>query len=97
MAVTNQDCSEKSLTVDYTDTPEYVDFSYLRPLLREGMQLNLLDCTVTHRKVVPRLIVVEPDYLLDISAIANCFESYGHHPLLFTVNRLGTRQIYRAG
>lgn len=91
VAVTNQDCSEKLLTVDYTDTPEYVDFSYLRPLLREGMQLNLLDCTVTHRKVVPRLIVVEPDYLLDISAIANCFESYGHHPLLFTVNRLGTR------
>ena len=91
VAVTNQDSSEELLTVDYMDTPEYVDFSYLRPLLREGMQLNLLDYTVTRKKVVPRLIVVEPDYLIDISTIANCFESYGHHPLLFTVNRLTPR------
>lgn len=91
VAVTNQDCSEELLTVDYMDTPEYIDFSYLRPMLHEGMQLNLLDCTVTRKKVVPRLVVVEPDYLIDISTIANCFESYGHHPLLFTVNRLSPR------
>ena len=91
VAVTNQDSSEEHLTVDYMNTPDYIDFSYLRPMLREGMQLNLLDCTVTRKKVIPRLIVVEPDYLIDISTIANCFESYGHHPLLFTVNRLTPR------
>lgn len=91
VAVTNQDSSEELLLVDYMNTPDYIDFSYLRPMLREGMQLNLLDCTVTRKKVVPRLIVVEPDYLIDISTIANCFETYGHHPLLFTVNRLTPR------
>ena len=91
VAVTNQDSSEELLTVDYMNTPDYIDFSYIRPMLREGMQLNLLDCTVTRKKVVPRLIVVEPDYLIDISTIANCFETYGHHPLLFTVNRLTPR------
>ena len=91
VAVTNQDSSEELLTVDYMNTPDYIDFSYLRPMLREGMQLNLLDCTVTRKKVIPRLIVVEPDYLIDISTIANCFETYGHHPLLFTVNRLTPR------
>ena len=91
VAVINQDSSEELLMVDYMNTAEYVDFSYLRSLLREGMQLNLLDCTVTRKKVTPRLIVVEPDYLVDISSIANCFESYGHHPLLFTVKRMGER------
>ncbi len=91
VAVTNQDSSEELLLVDYINTPDYIDFSYLRPMLREGMQMNLLDCTVTRKKVVPRLIVVEPDYLIDISTIANCFETYGHHPLLFTVNRLTPR------
>ena len=91
VAVINQDSNEELLTVDYMNTAEYVDFSYLRSLLREGMQLNLLDCTVTRKKVIPRLIVVEPDYLVDISSIANCFESYGHHPLLFTVKRMGER------
>ena len=93
VSVTNQDSSEELLTVDYTNTPEYVDFTYLRSLLREGMQLNLLDCNVTRKKVIPRMIVVEPDYLIDISTIANCFESYGHHPLLFTVNRLQNRPV----
>ena len=91
VAVINQDSSEELLTVDYMNTAEYVDFSYLRSLLREGMQLNLLDCTVTRKKVTPRLIVVEPDYLVDISSIANCFESYGHQPQLFTVKRMGER------
>lgn len=91
VAVTNQDSSEELLLVEYMNTPDYIDFSYLHPMLREGMQLNLLDCTVTRKKVVPRLIVVEPDYLIDISTIANCFETYGHHPLLFTVNRLTPR------
>ena len=91
VTVTNQDSSEELLLVDYMNTPDYIDFSYLRPMLREGMQLNLLDCTVTRKKVIPRLIVVEPDYLIDISTIANCFETYGHHPLLFTVNRLTPR------
>ena len=50
VAVTNQDSSEELLTVDYMNTPDYIDFSYLRPMLREGMQLNLLDCTVTRKK-----------------------------------------------
>ena len=91
VGVLNQDCSEEELTVDYTATPDYIDLTYLRPILREGMQLNLLDCNVTRKRIVPKIIVVEPDYLLDISSIANCFEDYGHHPLLYTVNRLQAR------
>ena len=51
---------------------------YLRPLLREGMQLNVLD----------DLIVVEPDFLIDVSALAALFSEDGHHPLLYTVGRL---------
>lgn len=37
------------------------------------------------------LTIVEQDYLLDISTIANCFEGFGHHPLLYTVNRMKER------
>lgn len=91
VSVLNQDSSEEELVVDYTDTPEYIDLTYIRPILRQGMQLNLLDCNVTRKRVMPRIIVVEPDFLLDISSIANCFEDYGHHPLSFMVNRMQTR------
>lgn len=89
--VLNQECGEEEVLIDYINTPEYIDLSYIRKILCEGMQLNLLDCNVTRKRIVPRIIVVEPDFLVDISSIANCFEDYGHHPLLFTVNRLQAR------
>lgn len=38
--------------------------------------------------VIPGVVVVEPDFLIDISSLAACFTDYGHHPLLYTVNRL---------
>lgn len=63
--------------------------AYLKPLLRMGMQLNLLDCTKQGHALLPRLVVIEPDFLLDISSIARCFTDYGHHPLAYTVNRMG--------
>lgn len=60
---------------------------YLLPLLHEGMQLNLIDCAIGDR-IVPRMVVVEPDYLVDISAVARCFTDYGHHPLAYTVGKM---------
>lgn len=89
--ILNQECGEEEVLIDYINTPEHIDLSYIRKILSEGMQLNLLDCNVTRKRIVPRIIVVEPDFLVDISSIANCFEDYGHHPLLFTVNRLQAR------
>ncbi len=51
---------------------------YLRPLLREGMQLNVLD----------GLMVVEPDFLIDVSALAAMFSEGTPHTLLYTVGRM---------
>ena len=68
---------------------DYAGHEYLRKILRLGMQLNLLDSHVDGDNVSPSLIVVEPDFLVDVSTIARCFQSeYGHHPLLYTVERL---------
>lgn len=94
--VLNQECGEEEVLIDYFNTPEHIDLSYIRKILCEGMQLNLLDCNVTRKRIVPRIIVVEPDFLVDISSIANCFEDYGHHPLLFTVNRLQSKKATAA-
>ena len=72
-------------------------------LLSPGTQLNLLDCRnhgdrlpdseQNHEPVpvIPGLIVVEPDFLVDISSIAACFQDYGHHPMSYLFNRLDTR------
>lgn len=35
--------------------------------------------------------MIEPDFLLDISAVAACFEDYGHHPLMYIINQMKPR------
>ena len=83
------------VSVDYSYREEGVDLGYLGKLLRKGMQLNLLDCHVKTENetmtVVPRIVVVEPDFLIDISTLSRCFNGYGHHPLLYTIERLKPR------
>ena len=86
------DTEEGEVIVDYANTEGGRDFAYLQKVLREGMQLNLLDCHLSSDTVItPGLIVVEPDFMLDISSLAACFTAYGHHPLLYTVSRLKPR------
>lgn len=96
--VTNYD--EQNILADTVEGEpievDYTNHAYLIKILRKGMQLNLLDNHVdksaTVSQVTPGLIVVEPDFLLDISNIARCFQgNYGHHPLLYTTERLRPR------
>ena len=88
------DTEDGEVAIDYLYQEKGIDHTYLRPVVREGMQLNLLDVETgagSQGILRPRLIVVEPDFLVDISAVAACFTDYGHHPLLYTVNRLKER------
>ena len=87
----DQDADEEEYLVRLKDEENHIDHTYLWDLLKEGMQLNLLDCQVKQPVVTPRLIVVEPDYLVDISSIATCFTAYGHHPLLYLLNLMKPR------
>lgn len=52
-------------------------------------QLNLLDVTVNKDGTyTPSFIVLEPDYLIDISSLAECYKEYGSHPANYFMNRL---------
>lgn len=77
--------------MSYGAAPGGDEYGYLRGILRRGMRLNLLDTRMADNKVVAGEIVVEPDFLVDISSLAACFEDFGHHPLLYTLNRLKKR------
>ncbi len=90
---------EQLLAVDMSEE----DNAFDKSMLYEGLQLNLLDGKLDDSKsvgtpdgsrckvFVPKLVVAEPDYLLDISSIAACFKDYGHHPLSYTTSLLGRR------
>lgn len=86
-AETEQDMTEGTLTIDCTGD----DLRYITDIIHEGTQLNLLDCNVEGDTVTPQVVVVEPDFLTDISSIAACFRDHGHHPLAYTVNRMQPR------
>lgn len=86
--IVDEDSSDSHYTVRYTEETQYARMEYLNDILREGMHLNLLGCEASGNTITPRLIIVEPDCLLDISTIASCFEDYGHHPLLYLVSRM---------
>ena len=87
----DQDADEEEYLVRLKDEENHIDHTYLWDILKEGMQLNLLDCQVKQPIITPRLVVVEPDYLVDISSIATCFTAFGHHPLLYLLNLMKPR------
>ena len=76
------------MTVHYCESNQFANMGYLTSILKENMHLNLLDCQVEEKDIFPRIIIVEPDFLLDISTIASCFMEYGHSPLLYLVSRM---------
>lgn len=63
-------------------------FLYLKPLLHIGSQLNLLNCIFKDNVITPQFVVLEPDYMMDISTIAGCFNEYGHHPFSFLLSKM---------
>lgn len=69
---------------------------HVMKIAKAGMQLNLIDCSVKDGVITPALVVVEPDFLLDISSVAACFTDYGHNPLLYTMNRMMPRENSQA-
>ena len=58
------------------------------PLLKEGMMVNLIDVKVEESMLVPRLVILEPDYLIDVSSLAACYRPYGCHPCNYLVSQL---------
>lgn len=61
----------------------------IRNVLGFPLTLNLLDITVDKDDVMtPRAFVVEPDYLVDVTSVAECFkESNSTEPLTYLLSR----------
>lgn len=69
------------LKIDYASQGKTGSLIYLRSLLDRHTRLNLIRPVTENGIVRPELIVLEPDYLVDITSVARCFETYGrtHH------------------
>lgn len=66
------------------------DWSYLNKILWVGAQLNLVRIRMdeTRQVCMPELIILEPDYLINITTIASCFETYAESPFVNLINKI---------
>ncbi len=64
------------------------DWSYLRELFSVGAYLNLIHAHEDDGILYPEIIIYEPDYLINISTIARCFETYAESPMVDLLKKL---------
>lgn len=66
-------------------------FDSITEWLYEGAQMNLLSVYFTEedglRIALPKLFVLDPDFLIDITAICQCIKPYGTHVLNHLINK----------
>ncbi len=83
---------------DNPDLPHTIRVRYNQPGINEAFEesvfridkvwkntvtVNLLDVMIQDDGVyLPRMMVIEPDFLLDVTAVSNCFQSTGTEPMV---------------
>ncbi|MDR3062287.1 MAG: AAA family ATPase [Dysgonamonadaceae bacterium] len=78
----------KTLTV-ICNKDQQEELSSLRIYLQPGTIFNLLNAKEIEPGIFETgLFILEPDYLIDISSLAECFRPYGHHPLNYILARV---------
>jgi ABC-type cobalamin/Fe3+-siderophores transport system ATPase subunit len=65
------------------------ELDVLSPVFQKGNVFNLLNVSeIEEKQIEAEFILFEPDYLIDISSLAECFRPYGSHPLNYSLSRL---------
>jgi hypothetical protein len=82
-----------TLVCNRSQQDELTELSFI---LRPGNIFNLLNISelspTSPEKVSAELLVFEPDCLIDVSTLADCFRSYGKHFLNYTLSRLQAKE-----
>lgn len=82
--ITGSNANDEKITVALPNDNTY---SKLPPLLSDGCKLNILSATIDKKAVLhPRDIILEPDYLIDISSLARCVQPYGAPAMGYIIN-----------
>ncbi len=92
----NANPAEQLLKVEYADETDRT-FADLKEQLYEGAQLNLLSVEAERtagktardnpRVLRPEMLVLDPDFLIDITALCACIKPYGYSPYTYLLNK----------
>ncbi len=91
--------TDQLLKVEYTDESDHT-FSGLNVQLFEGAQLNLLSVRTVKSETAdpddhpyilkPELLILEPDFLIDITALCACIKPYGNSAYTHLLNKFAS-------
>ncbi len=91
----SQDMDEVRVSLMFNADNVTRDYRYLKEYLTEGAQINVVNYTRDNSgRLQPEFLIYEPDYLVDITSVASCFEDWGvteYTPLI--KNRLGADEM----
>lgn len=73
----------ETVRVRYSDS-----HSYLRGMLYANAQFNLVRPRLSDDVMVADFLILEPDYLVNITSIAHCFESYAESPYVYLLQKI---------
>ncbi len=68
------------------------DWTHIRSFLAPNVQLNLVRPRLFEGIYYPELVILDPDYLVDVTSIAGCFEEYSHDPYLYFFSKLTQKE-----
>lgn len=92
ICVTSQE-QDTPIIVRYGIDPENSKFDSSVENFKVGANLNLIDCVLDENDfLIPGYIILEPDYLIDASAIAECFQDYLISPLHYFCNKFEQKE-----
>lgn len=85
----------RQMAVDCTTENKFCagDWSYIRALLREGSQLNLIRPREKDHTLQPELIIFNPDSLISVTAVAGCFNACGTSPYWEIVRKIKPKPL----
>ncbi len=84
--------TDEDVSIDLVNAMTYVpgDWTYVTRLLRKGSALNVVRPRLDEQSqtVRPELLIVDPDFLVNVTSVASCFDPCGTTTLLDLVNRI---------
>ncbi|MCB9053269.1 MAG: AAA family ATPase [Lewinellaceae bacterium] len=92
LIVRDEEYPDQSIRVQYNEVDRNENFmptiEVARKVFGFPLMLNLIDVEVDDGGVFhPRAFVVEPDYLMDVTAVAECFRADGENPWPYLLNK----------
>ncbi len=86
----------ETIRVKYNETAINEHFNntvyLIRDIFGKKATINLVDVLVNDEGVyIPKVIVLEPDYLVDVTSVAECFQDFGSSPLLYLLSKFRAR------